>query len=118
MKLATEQRGDVHVVRVQESRLTYPALAPFFAEVRQLVEGGARKLLIDLQTVGYIDSASIGCLMDIRRLMQDKQGTVKLSGLQPRVETLLSMTGVHRIMEIHREEQSALDSFAKGQAGA
>ena len=47
MKLATEQRGDVHIVRVQESRLTYPALAPFFAEVRQLVEGGARKLLID-----------------------------------------------------------------------
>ena len=68
--------------------------------------------------MGYIDSASIGCLMDIRRLMQDKQGTVKLSGLQPRVETMLSMTGVHRIMEIHREEQAALDSFAKGQAGA
>jgi hypothetical protein len=31
---------------------------------------------------------------------------------------MLSMTGVHRIMEIHREEQAALDSFAKGGADA
>jgi anti-anti-sigma factor len=61
--------------------------------------------------VSYIDSASIGCLMDIHRLLQDKAGVVILSGLQPRVETMISMTGVHKIIEIHREEAEALDAF-------
>ena len=121
MQLKLEEHGDARVVRVQEPRLTYPILATFFAEVRQLVEGGARKVLIDLQAVTYIDSASIGCLMDIHRLLQEKSGVLKLSGLQPRVETMISMTGVHKIVQIHRDEQDALAEFGvrrKGRADA
>ena len=72
MQLKMEESGDVQLVRVLEAKLTYPILAGFFAEVRQRVEGGARKLLIDLQAVTYIDSASIGCLMDIHRLLQEQ----------------------------------------------
>ena len=111
MDLVLEENGDVRIVRVKEAKLTYPGLSSFFAEVRQMIEGGARKLLIDLGAVSYIDSASIGCLMDIHRLLQDKAGVVKLSGLQPRVETMISMTGVHKIIDIHREESEALAAF-------
>jgi anti-anti-sigma factor len=112
MQLAIEDRGDVRVVRVREAKLTYPVLSSFFAEVRQLVEAGQSKLVIDLGAVSYIDSASIGCLMDIHRLVQDKDGALRLSGLQPRVETMISMTGVHKIIEIHREESEAVAAFA------
>lgn len=108
MQLKIEPKGDVSVVRVLEAKLTYPILAGFFAEVQKHVEGGARKVLIDLQAVSYIDSASIGCLMDIHRMLQEKSGALKLAGLQPRVETMISMTGVHKIIAIHREEEDAL----------
>jgi anti-sigma B factor antagonist len=120
MQLLVEERGDVRIVRVKEPKLTYPNLSAFFAEVRQLVEGGARKVLIDLQPVTYIDSASIGCLMDIYRLMQEKGGQVKVSGVQPRVETMISMTGVHKLIDLHREEEAALGAFApkKGRSHA
>lgn len=117
MELDVERTGDVRIVRVREAKLTYPGLSSFFAEVRRLVEDGARKLLIDLQAVSYIDSASIGCLMDIHRLLQDKDGVVKLSGLQPRVETMISMTGVHKIVDVHREEAAALAAFSSGGKG-
>jgi RNA polymerase sigma-70 factor (ECF subfamily) len=119
MQLKIETQGDVTLVRVLEAKLTYPILAGFFSEVRQSIEGGSRKLLIDLQAVSYIDSASIGCLMDIHRLLQERAGTLRLSGLQPRVETMLSMTGVHKIIAIHREEQDALDEWKReGKADA
>jgi anti-sigma B factor antagonist len=122
MQLSLEQSGDVRIVRVKEAKLTYPVLSSFFAEVRQLVEDGARKVVIDLAPVSYIDSASIGCLMDIHRLLKDRDGAVKLSGLQPRVETMLSMTGVHKIVDVHRAEADALAAFGraprKGKADA
>jgi anti-anti-sigma factor len=118
MELAVEEKGDVRIVRVKEAKLTYPVLSSFFAEIRQLVEGGARKLVIDLRAVSYIDSASIGCLMDIHRLFQEKAGSVRVSGLQPRVETMISMTGVHKIIEIHPDEAAALASFPAGRARA
>ncbi|MFI4946020.1 MAG: STAS domain-containing protein [Burkholderiales bacterium] len=111
MQLAFDEKGDVTVVRVQEPKLTYPVLAAFFSEVRQKVEAGARKLVIDLGAVSYLDSASIGCLMDVHRLLQEKGGTLRLSGLQPRVETMISMTGVHKIVPLHRDEEGALAAF-------
>jgi anti-sigma B factor antagonist len=117
MQLSLEQSGDVRIVRVKETKLTYPVLSSFFAEVRQLVEDGARKLVIDLEAVSYIDSASIGCLMDIHRLLKDREGAVKLSGLQPRVETMLSMTGVHKIVDVHRQEAEALAAFGRPRKG-
>jgi anti-anti-sigma factor len=69
-------------------------------------------MVIDLSAVSYIDSASIGCLMDIHRLLQEKAGAVRLAGLQPRVETMISMTGVHKIVDIHRDEEDAVLAFA------
>jgi anti-sigma B factor antagonist len=118
MKLAFEDKDGVTVVRVQEAKLTYPVLASFFSEVRQRVEGGARRVVIDLGAVGYLDSASIGCLMDVHRLLQEKGGSLRLSGLQPRVETMISMTGVHKIVPLHRDEDEALAGFrASGGAG-
>src|SRR2546425_11223169 len=113
MQLSRLQIGDVDVVRVQEAKLTYPVLSSFFVEVRQIVEDGARKLVIDLEAVTYIDSAAIGCLMDIHRLLTDRNGAVKLSGLQPRVETMLSMTGVHKIVDVHGKESEALTAFLR-----
>ena len=118
MQLAFEEKGDVTVVRVQEPKLTYPVLSSFFSEVRQRVEGGARLVLIDLGAVGYLDSASIGCLMDVHRLLQEKGGALRLSGLQPRVETMISMTGVHKIVPLYRDEEAALAAFAAAPGGS
>jgi anti-anti-sigma factor len=99
------------VVRVQEAKLTYPVLAAFFAEIRKRSETGARLMVIDLSQVSYLDSASIGCLMDVHRLLQEKGGALRLAGLQPRVETMIAMTGVHKIVPLHRDEQDAVAAF-------
>jgi anti-anti-sigma factor len=103
MSFAVEQQGDVTVLRVQEGKLTYPVLSPFFAEISQIVDGGARTLLVDLEVVRYIDSAAIGCLMDVYRLVTERGGTVRVSGLHSRVRTLLSLTGVLRILTAPRD---------------
>jgi anti-anti-sigma factor len=111
MNLQIESHGDVQIVRVKEERLVYSMLSAFFAEVQKTIEAGKHKLLIDLTTVSYVDSASVGCLMDIYRTVSEKSGSVKLVGLQERVETMVSMTGLHNFMEIFRDESAAIESF-------
>jgi anti-anti-sigma factor len=113
MQLSSKQSGDVRIVRVEEAKLTYPVLSSFFLEVCRIVEDGARKLVLDLEAVTYIDSASIGCLMDIHRLLAERGGVVKLAGLQPRVDTMLSMTGVHRILDVRRDVPIAVAAFVR-----
>jgi anti-anti-sigma factor len=101
----------VSVVRVKETRLTYPLLSDFANTVASLIGSGERKILLDMSTVVYVDSATIGCLMDLYRQANAAGGALKLSGVQKRVETMLSMTGAQNFLEIHPDEASAIRSF-------
>jgi anti-anti-sigma factor len=113
MQLSLERNRDVRIVRVGEPKLTYPVLSSFYLEVRQIVEEGWSKLVIDLEAVAYVDSASIGCLMEIHHLLRQRAGEVKLSGLHPRVETMLTLTGVHKVLDIHAGAAEAVAAFMR-----
>jgi anti-anti-sigma factor len=111
MNLTTDQTGGVSIVRVGETRLMYPILGDFSSAVTALVAGGKRNILIDLSPVTYVDSATIGCLMDLYRQVSSAGGHLKLSNVQKRVETMLTMTGAQNFIEIHADEPSAVRSF-------
>jgi len=111
MNLNTEHANGVAIVRVGESRLMYPLLSEFASVVTQLIGAGEKKILVDLSTVGYVDSATIGCLMDLYRQANAAGGALKLAGVQKRVETMLTMTGAQNFIEVHADESSAVKSF-------
>ena len=111
MNLTTDHAQGVAIVRVQESRLMYPLLSEFANTVTSLIGSGEHRVLVDLSTVTYVDSATIGCLMDLYRQATAAGGTLKLSGVQKRVETMLTMTGAQTFLEIHADEPSAMKSF-------
>jgi len=111
MNLTTERQQGVAVVRVHEGRLMYPILSDFANTVSSLIAGGEGNVLLDLSTVTYVDSATIGCLMDLYRQATAAGGVLKLAGVQKRVETMLSMTGAQNFLEIHPDEASAIRSF-------
>ena len=111
MNLTTEQQGPVAIVRVAETRVMYPMLGEFSEAVAALVAEGRHNILIDLAPVTYVDSATIGCMMDCYRLVKNAGGQLKLSGVQKRVETMFTMTGAQNFIQIHADEPSALASF-------
>ena len=111
MNLKTEQAGKISIVRVGEARLMYPLLSDFSSAVTALLTAGKHEILVDLTPVTYVDSATIGCLMDLYRQVHNAGGHFKLSGVQKRVETMLTMTGAQNFIEIHADEPSAVKSF-------
>ena len=111
MNLTTARNQDVSIVRVNETRLMYPILGEFANTITSLIGSGERKVLLDLSTVTYVDSATIGCLMDLYRQAHNVGGHLKLSGVQKRVETMLTMTGAQNFIEVHPDEPSAVKSF-------
>ena len=89
----------------------YPLLQDFSSAVTGLLAGGDRKVLIDLSKVTYVDSATIGCLMDLYRQTSAAGGVLRLAGVQKRVETMLTMTGAHNFLKMFPDEASAIQSF-------
>ena len=111
MNVTTDHASGIAIVRVGESRLMYPLLSEFSSVVTQLLASGEKRVIVDLSSVGYVDSATIGCLMDLYRQTSAAGGSLKLAGVQKRVETMLTMTGAQNFLEIHPDAPSAVRSF-------
>lgn len=111
MNFTIERSQGVVVVRVGEARLMYPLLSEFAGAVSNLIAAGESNIVLDLSGVGYIDSATIGCLMDLYRQANAAGGALKLAGVQKRVETMLTMTGAQRFIELHADQPTAIRSF-------
>ena len=111
MNITTDRSNNVAVIRIGEARLMYPLLSEFSSAITQLIAAGERRVVVNLSSVGYVDSATIGCLMDLYRQASAAGGALKLAGVQKRVETMLTMTGAQNFIEVHPDEPSAVKSF-------
>jgi anti-anti-sigma factor len=111
MNLSTSREGTISIVSVGETRLTYPLLGEFSTVITDLIAKGDKQIVVDLSPVSYVDSATIGCLMDLYRQATAANGTLKLASLQKRVDTMLTMTGAQNFLEVHPSREAALASF-------
>ena len=111
MNVSTDRVGDIAVLQVNEPRMTFAILSEFSAAAVDLIDRGEKQIVIDLTPVTYVDSATIGCLMDLYRQASTSGGSLKLAGVQKRVLTMLTMTGAHHFLEVHGDRASALASF-------
>jgi anti-anti-sigma factor len=111
MNVTSEQSGDIVVVHAGPARLMHPSVAEFSTLVMGELAKGSRKIVINLGSVEYLDSAAIGCLMDLYRQSTVAGATLKLAGVQRRVATMLTLTGADQFMEIHPDAAEAIRSF-------
>ncbi len=98
MKLGIRNVDGATVARVGEARLVFAGLDPLMERLAPSVAPDRPVLILDLEAVDYVDSAAIGCIMDLYRRVADGRGFLALAGLQPRVRAMLRMTGAHEII--------------------
>lgn len=118
MNLEVQPSGDVAIVRLRERRLIFPQIETFRAAVKKQLDRGAKNVVINLSNVSYLDSPAHGLLFELLQLVKERGGTLKLVGLQPRVEAMASLVGVTKVFEVFPDERRALASFtdpAKGE---
>src|ERR1700722_1576379 len=107
----TRQIEDIVVVDVS-GRITLGEGNVMLREiVRDLVDKGTTKVVLNLSEVNYIDSSGVGELVKTHTTIQNKGGQLKLANLNKRVDDLLEMTKLSAVFDIHKDEASALKSF-------
>ena len=111
MTVTSERSGDIVIVHAGPPRLIHPSLSEFSNSAAGALKDGTRKLVIDLSQVEYLDSAAIGCLMDLYRQATHAGATLKLAAVHPRVETILTLVGANQFMEIYPDAAAAVKSF-------
>lgn len=62
---------------------------------------------LNLSQVGYMDSTGLGVIVAFYKRVIAKKGSIKLTGLSPRLYRLFEITGLSKIMEIEKEGEVA-----------
>jgi len=110
LSLETRNRGDVIVVHCQ-GRIVYRDEAAALSRVVGEVLENASKLVLDLSGVSSMDSAGIGELALLHTWAQEKNANLKCAGPNSLVRTLLDLTNLDTVLEVHPSLDSALESF-------
>ncbi len=117
LSLETRSQADVIIVHCQ-GRIVYRDEAAALSRVVGDVMSQARKIVLDLSGVSSLDSAGIGELALLYTSAQKENVDFKVAGPNNLVRTLLDLTKLDSVLEIHSSVNDALEAFQEDQVCA
>ena len=112
MQIEERVIGDITIMAVTgEITLNQGGDVMLKDKVRSLIQQGHRKLVVDLGSVKYVDSAGLGELVQAYATMKSAGGVLKLMGLTKRIKDLLTITKLVTVFETYENEAAAIASF-------
>ena len=115
-KLTIEERqdGEITVLMLKGEITLDDGDLAFGRYVDRLIAAGRVKLIVNLGEVTYIDSAGVGMMVAEQKLVQKRNGVMKLSNLTARSHHLLAMLKLRTVFEVFDDEAAAVHSFVWG----
>lgn len=81
-------------------------------ELFKLVEKGAgANLLLSFSNVGHFSSAALGMLLKLKKKVDERKGTLKLSDINPQIYDVFKITQLNKKFDIYPSAEKAKASF-------
>ena len=80
--------------------------------IRDLLEDGNTRIILNLGDINYIDSSGIGELVSGFTAVRSRQGELKLLNLTRKVKDLLQITKLYTVFHVMDDEAAAIASFS------
>jgi anti-sigma B factor antagonist len=117
VKLTTHQKGEVIIIETSGKLTLGEGTNALRTKIRELVEGGSRRIVLNMAGVTYMDSSGLGALVAAHTTVTTAGGEIKLLYLAKRVHDLLKLTKLYTVFESFEDETLAVDSFSAAKAG-
>lgn len=112
MEISSELAGAVAVYRIvgKVDALTSPQLV---AAVGSAIAGGTPWIICDMRGISYISSAGLRGVLVIAKQAKAANGGLSMFGLQPAVDEVFVISGLHDVIPIAADETQARASLGK-----
>ena len=109
VRATTAQIGaDAYVVSVS-GELDIATAGRFAEEFERTAERNARRVIVDLVGLTFIDSVALGVLTEEARRLRASGGTCIVVSQDPRILRVFEITGLDRIFRIERSLAEAVE---------
>jgi anti-sigma B factor antagonist len=107
LEVETDKRGqaDVLTLRGEIDVYTAPRLRQAIID---LVEGGARHIVVDMGAVDFLDSTGLGVLVGGLKRVKIQDGELSIVTSQDKILKIFDITGLNKVFSIHDSLDSAV----------
>lgn len=86
-----------------------------FKEAMSTLLANHSQMLLDLGSLGFVDSSGLGAILSCLRQIKAKDGSLKVFGMTEQVRLLFDLVRLHRLVEVIDTREEALAAL-EGQA--
>lgn len=108
MNITTRKVGKCKILDCSGELILGPPTAALRNAIREAVQDGTKKLVLNLGKVRYIDSAGIGELISGYTHVKSHEGNLSLLNLTKKINNLLVIAKLISVFDIFEDEKSAL----------
>ncbi|MBD3376441.1 anti-sigma factor antagonist [candidate division KSB1 bacterium] len=113
MQIKEQMKGDVAVIALKGKLMGGPETMAIHTKVKELIESGVNKVVIDLGKVSWMNSTGLGALMSSMTSLRNADGDLKLTHVTDKVKSLFMITKLITIFDTFDTEEEAIASFEK-----
>ncbi|MTI94845.1 MAG: anti-sigma factor antagonist [Firmicutes bacterium] len=111
MKVKTKYYNSVLVVAPAGELDHHTAAELKSAMETELAKGIARDIVLDLRHLSFMDSSGLGVVLGRYKQLARWQGRMVAFGLQPAVEKVYKLSGLPKLIPVHPDLDTCLDSL-------
>jgi anti-sigma B factor antagonist len=111
MKIEMRTVGDVRILDCSGKITLGEGTMSIRNTVRDILQSGAKRIILNLAAVNYIDSAGVGELMSTYTTVVNRGGQLKLLNLTKKLRDVLAITRLLTIFDVFDDEKAVLASF-------
>jgi len=112
LNISERQAGDVTILDLSGKVTISEGSVALRTTIRRLLGEGKKKILLNLGSVGYVDSSGIGELVSSFTAVNKESGSLKLLNLTQKIQDLLAITKLLTVFDVYDSESEALSSFS------
>ena len=110
MQINQKEEKGIHILSL-DGRFDAHSAGDIEKELNLAISKGARKLLLDMDSVEYISSAGLRVLLAVAKKLKKEEGEIKLCCLKPYVKEVFDIAGFTQIFKIYDTTEEAIQGF-------
>lgn len=111
MSYSIKMKDNVFVVKIKDSRATVEMSDELKADLSSYINDKSHTVgVVDLSNVEFIDSSILGVLVSGLKWATNKDGDLKIVGLQAPVRAMFELTRMYKVFEIYDTLEDSLQN--------
>jgi anti-sigma B factor antagonist len=108
LDVETFTMSGLNFVKLRGSLTSGMSLATAEAKIKSVIEGGAKRLILDISLVTYADSSGLGMLVHVFGLAEKAQCKLRIAGANEKIGALMNTTRLDTILALDPDAEVSL----------